>query len=263
MEGATMFKSEYPIFVHKNILKIEMLEKIRDYPRDFLDIFYQEYSDGVLEGCEVEVKEHFLLLHPGIILFHQRMYCSKEYQKIPYSATDCLMYLKIRFFDEEKEIEGVKYLSEIILSEEGINQRDEIELCRFHLEKKAKLRSEYQDFADFSTKYNTINRIYVPYAEKKMSTLWPYLLEYFAKKNMKKQKLQTEDVIFCMNILRDKKAVSRDLIITYIEKKTEKEVKDFDNYNLYLELLKILQEGSYEEKKKEQRVRKPYKIIVD
>ncbi len=157
------------------------------------------------------------------------------------------MYLKIRFFDEEKEIEGVKYLSEIILSEEGINQRDEIELCRFHLEKKAKLRSEYQDFADFSTKYNTINRIYVPYA----------------KKNMKKQKLQTEDVIFCMNILRDKKAVSRDLIITYIEKKTEKEVKDFDNYNLYLELLKILQEGSYEEKKKEQRVRKPYKIIVD
>lgn len=259
-----MFKNECPIFIHKNILKIDMLEKIRDYPKDLFDIFYQDYSDGILTGCELEVQNHSLLLHPGIILYHQRIYYSKEDEIIPYSASGREVYLKIRFFDKEKEIEKINYLSQIILSTEEANQKDEIELCRFYLQNGAELRSEYQSFEDFSTKYNTINRINVPYAGRKKSTVWSYLLEYFAKEIMKRKEPEPIDLVFSMNILHDANTVSRDMITAYIEKKTKKEAKDFSNYEIYLELLRLLKSSPYEERMEESKLkRKPYKIIVD
>ena len=52
-----MFKNIYPLFERKRLLKKEMLENIRDFPRDIFDIFFRNYSDGILTGCDIEVKE--------------------------------------------------------------------------------------------------------------------------------------------------------------------------------------------------------------
>ncbi len=35
-----MFKNVYPLFERKRLLKKEMLENIRDFPRDIVDIFF-------------------------------------------------------------------------------------------------------------------------------------------------------------------------------------------------------------------------------
>ena len=52
-----MFKNTYPLFERKKVLKKEMLENLRDYPRDVFHILYQDYSDGILVGCELKVQE--------------------------------------------------------------------------------------------------------------------------------------------------------------------------------------------------------------
>ena len=52
-----MFKNVYPLFERKRLLKKEMLENIRDFPRDIVDIFFFFFSDGILAGCDIKVKE--------------------------------------------------------------------------------------------------------------------------------------------------------------------------------------------------------------
>ena len=48
-----MFKNIYPLFERKRLLKKEMLENLRDYPRNIFQILYQSYSDGILSGCNI------------------------------------------------------------------------------------------------------------------------------------------------------------------------------------------------------------------
>ena len=62
-----MFKNIYPLFERKRLLKKEMLENIRDFPRDIFDIFFRNYSDGILTGCDIEVKESYLIVDAGIL----------------------------------------------------------------------------------------------------------------------------------------------------------------------------------------------------
>ena len=40
-----MFRNIYPIFESKKVLKKEMLENLRDYPRTLFDIQYRGYSE--------------------------------------------------------------------------------------------------------------------------------------------------------------------------------------------------------------------------
>ena len=40
-----MFKNIYPLFERKRLLKKEMLEILRDYPRDIFQILYQDYCN--------------------------------------------------------------------------------------------------------------------------------------------------------------------------------------------------------------------------
>ncbi len=47
-----------------------MLENIRDYPRDIVKIYFKNYENGILTGCEVTVKEdeRLLLVQPGALV---------------------------------------------------------------------------------------------------------------------------------------------------------------------------------------------------
>lgn len=46
-----MFRYEYPIFEHKNLLKKSMLDELRDYPLSLSRMYFSGYGDGILEGC--------------------------------------------------------------------------------------------------------------------------------------------------------------------------------------------------------------------
>ncbi len=62
-----MFYYEVPQFEKKRLLRTEMLEQIRDFPRDYLEILYAGYSDGVLRGCALRWTENRLVIGPGIL----------------------------------------------------------------------------------------------------------------------------------------------------------------------------------------------------
>ena len=74
-----MFRNVYPIFEAKKVLKKEMLENLRDYPRTLFDIQYQEYSDGILYGCRLETEDTVI---PHFIYF-QIHYTSVKFNKAP------------------------------------------------------------------------------------------------------------------------------------------------------------------------------------
>ena len=64
-----MFYYEVPQFEKKRLLRTEMLEQIRDFPRDYLEILYAGYSDGILHGCTPRWNEHKLVIEPGILRY--------------------------------------------------------------------------------------------------------------------------------------------------------------------------------------------------
>lgn len=239
-----MFINKYPIFVKKNILKIEMLENLRDFPRDLADVFYKDYSNGILSGCEIEVDESQLVIHPGIVIYDHKIYLMKRREKIPYSSRDCDVYLKIKFLDENKDIENVSCLSQIILDMEEPNQKDEMELCRFRLQQGSTLRSDYKDLEDYSTRYDTLNQIHIPYASKGESTLWPDILDCFVRETMESNALEPIDLIFCMSVLRDDRVVPRAMIVSYLENRTQRKIGQCSNYELYEELVRAQEEIS-------------------
>ena len=50
MGGDGMFQYDYPQFEKKRLLRVEMLDKLRDYPKNFIDLSFQGFGDGVVSG---------------------------------------------------------------------------------------------------------------------------------------------------------------------------------------------------------------------
>ena len=46
-----------------------MLENLRDFPRSLFGLQYQNYSDGILYGCDITGTETGMILLPGILCY--------------------------------------------------------------------------------------------------------------------------------------------------------------------------------------------------
>lgn len=90
-----------PKFEKGRILKTEMLENLRDYPRSFLDIRYQDFSDGIITGMNVTVGENTLTIGRGIVKHKDRLYLLEQEQEVPYAATGRLSVLKLLFWNKQ------------------------------------------------------------------------------------------------------------------------------------------------------------------
>ena len=172
-----MFKNIYPLFEAKRILRKEMLENIRDYPRDIFQILYQDYSDGILVGCKLKVEDNYLVICPGIMYYKQNPYILKEAYKVFYEATGKLQYLKVKFLEEITSVDKKEFLTQIYLDEIAPKKNCEIELGRFKLQKGARLRDNYVDFSDYNTEFDTLIKIYTPYASIGNSIVSPEILK--------------------------------------------------------------------------------------
>jgi hypothetical protein len=235
-----MFGNEYPVFTKKKLLKIKMLEQLRDFPKNFADITYKDYSDGILSGFELKVEGDKLMVMPGIVINAGSFYLMNEAVKLEYNATNSINYVKIRFFDVYKDEECIKYLSDLVIEGKEADEKTELELGRFRLQKGARLRTEYIDFDDFDTQYDTVNRINVNFAGVNESTLWREIVQYYAREIIKCKDADMYDIGFGMGVLRDSGIVSREFIEMYLDMRTGKSVKGFDNKELYHELAMLL-----------------------
>ncbi len=237
-----MFRNIYPIFESKKVLKKEMLENLRDYPRTLFDIQYRGYSDGILYGCGLESADTELTILPGVILYKGIPYFMEEPHVVPCEAQGTLTYIKVCFADKESGAGREEYRGQICLDGQEPDADRELELGRFKLQPGARLRTEYVDLGDYVTEYDTVNRIHVPYAAPGRRVVWPQILRCFAGEMMRRGLHDQWDCAFCMGCMQMRDAMPYEAIQSYINIRLEQE-QEYTNEQIYRALQRILREA--------------------
>ncbi|MGZ0042449.1 DNA and RNA helicase [Paenibacillus ottowii] len=229
-----------PKFEKGRILKTEMLENLRDYPRSFLDIRYQDYSDGIITGMNVTVGEHTLTVGRGIVKHNDKLYLLEQEHEVPYAATGRLSVLKIKFQKEQSTTDFQSYLGEIVIEEEQANQ-SELELGRYKLKEGALLRSDYVDFADLATEFNTFNLIEVPHAGTTGPTLSPFMFKMFARELISRGTSDPFDLAFTMLCL-NQGFIEREAVLHYLSSRSGASYRDYGSNKLHQVMARVLEE---------------------
>lgn len=256
-----MYKIELPLFKKGSILKKEMLENLKNFPRDFSEIYYKDYGNGIISGCDISIDSFDIIISRGIIKHNNKLYILDKDYKISYENISNEVMLKIIFLDERVDNSFSYFESKIELSSELSLAPNELELCRFKMKEGARLRENHIDFSDFSTEFNTLNIINTKYSSYGSHTLHPKIIKNFANFLLQKS-ADSEDYIFSMLCLNSN-IVQKEVILQYINKKLTLEEKDLSNNEIYKMLNKIyrnIKDGKKSEVIKRQR---PNVILVD
>ena len=235
-----MYKNNKPVFESGKILKIEMLENLRDFNRDYLDIKYKDYCDGIIKGCDIEVYDNYITINNGIIKYNNTLYLLKEKEEIAYINNNRYMMLKVRFLDHSKEDDFEVNYSDIFLDEDMELKKNEMEICRFKLREGAKLRNNHVDFYDYNTEFDTINILNTVYADNEIGTLPPVITYEFGKELLKLNVDTMWDINFAIACVNRKEPLPRIVIMSYIKNKINIEDKFYSNEEIYNFLVQIL-----------------------
>lgn len=238
--GEKLFYNTHPLFTHGRILKLEMLEQLRDFPKDVIDIMLSQYSDGIILGCDISVSDDYIIVSKGLIKQDGILYMLKEDTIVPYNYTNDTAILKVRFLGETKNSDFIRYGTEMFIDETLSIQSDEIELCRFKIKTGARLRVDYTDFEDMNTEYDTVNLINAPFSAKDKETLNPKILKAFAKEAFENNLTNPLDICFAMTCMQESGAIARDLIMSYVTSRLGVGVREYSNRELYEYLRNIL-----------------------
>lgn len=243
-----MFQNTYPVFEAKRLLKKEMLENLRDYPRNLFGLQYRNYSDGILTGCDINGTETGLTILPGILCHRGMPYILDKPYFISCKAEGKLVYVKVHFWDKTIGVSGEEFSSQIVVDEQEPDAEQELELARFKLQPGARLRSEYVDFYDYETEFDTVNRIHVPYAASEHSCISSQILKCFATSLLRFPIQNPWDQVFVMNCLQLKETMPYEAVRAYLNVRCGQE-REYTNMQIYSALKSILREnGSRDEK---------------
>lgn len=257
-----MQEIKYPFFKKDRILKIEMLENLRDFPRTVLDIYNDKLSDGIVQGLTPKVDKDIITFSKGIVKYKGNLYLLKEPTCISYEETEVEVIIKLNFYEEVQDNDYRTQYMEIEIDPYKEIETDQLELGRFKLKKGAYLRSEYQDLKDFVTEYNTINVTQVFYSGYGESTINPLILKYFTKEALATRVQNQMDITFCMLCLNNER-VERETICHYIAYKLEEEATSLTNAQLHKKLVHILENIKKENGKLKRVKATGQKIIID
>jgi hypothetical protein len=258
-----VFENQLPNFGKGRILKTEMLENLRDFPRKFWRIALQHYSNGIITGADLIVDENTITVKPGIIKYGEQIYLLENTYATPYYHTNREMAIKVIFLDTVVDSDFTSYRTKILIDELANRGPGELELGRFKLREGAQLRSDYTDFLDFTTEYNTINIVHTEYAGIHKSTLNPLVMQYFGQLLLKSTSENPYDVSFAMQCLNQER-VERDLITLYLVHRLGIPIKDYSNRDLYKYLTSIVHElESGIRYNMDAKQRRPGRIMVD
>ncbi len=241
-----MFQNVYPVFETKKLLKKEMLDNLRDFPRELFDLQYRGYSDGVLMGCELEGYEGGLRIMPGILFYQGIPYFLKKPFDVSVRAEGKQVYLKVRFLGKTIGTRQEEFLSQIYIDERIPDLNCELELGRFKLQVGARLRTEYVDFYDYVTEFDTMDRIHVPYAALGQHGIWPQLLKCFARELLHFPKNDSGDIAFCLSCLQLEKAMPYEAVKAYLNVRLRQD-REYTNQQVYSALKNILREAAGKE----------------
>ena len=238
-----MFQYVYPQFEKKRLLRVEMLDQLRDYPKNLFDLSLHGFGNGIVNGCGFTWDNGVLTISPGIIYHNEKLYMLTEPFVMDCKAEDRMRYLKVQFLTEAREMGRIVGNTRIVLEDKKADGTTELELCRFRLQNGARLRSSYESFSDYSTEYDTINLIYQPYAAAGGCTLNPKLVRQFARELIKCGVSDPLDAGFSMAALSNNGVVSVSCMEEYLSARHGEDFNGNGNGAIYRGLLDILKDN--------------------
>lgn len=232
----------YPAFERGRIMKKELLWALRDYSYSALELQYKDYADGIISGCKIRVEDNLLYIAPGIMKCQGFIFLFTEESQIEYAPTEYSISLKFRLIAREVLSDYVKYETEFVLDETLERRPNEIELCRFKLKEGARLRTDYKDFFDIQTEFDTVNLANATWAAVGENTLSKEITDYYAKKVMECAHADVKDIQFAYFLLQSKEAIRCEVLRDYIARKTGCESREngFDAEETFAKLEEIL-----------------------
>ena len=252
-----------PIFAGRRILKKESLWDIRDYTYAGWQLYYAEYTDGLLKGCDIRAEDGQLVIGKGMLKFHDFIYLMMEEERVDYQPKNRWQVLKAEFSEDETNLDYKAYRVRFFLDEEMELGENQIEMCRFYLREGSVLRDSYKNFADMSTEYDTVNLICATVAGIGEKTLHPLVVKQFGEELWNMEEKDQFDFGFCSLVWNTQGRVERKVIAAYLSNKMKKAVvaniMSYDNQMVYEKLENIVDNmGKFKKEKVNTRV-----IIVD
>ena len=233
-----MFQCKIPLFNPAPMRK-EILETMRDLALSEQAARYSGYSDGILAGCELFEQQMHIGVTGGLVKFAGRVYVLDKPASVPYRATDAWTVLKIQFGGEQLSRDFSIYEGRLILDANVNTLPNEIELGRFKLKQGSRLRTDYVDFSDLETQYDTVNPFNVPLAGLGEPTLLPVIMTYFAQEAYQYAQ-DPLDLTFVTGCLANSGVMSRAGIRHYLWRRFHLDGQMFDNRALYNYLTEAL-----------------------
>ena len=250
-------ENRYPLFAGGRILKKEALWDLRDYAYGGWQLYYADYTDGVIKGCNVRVEGMNLVIGKGILKYGDFIYFLQEEATVPYAAENREKILKVVFEKKPENPDYLAYTVQFFLDDNPERQENQMELCRFHLREGAVLRDTYKDFYDIGTEYDTINLLYATMSGKGHERLHPQILIHYAQELLKHSERNMEDGVFCYQIMQNVGEVEEEVLNVYltIKQREEKEKKEYSckSEGFFRKLVDILvcSDNSYNESQRQ------------
>lgn len=210
----------YPAFERGRIMKKELLWALRDYSYSALKLQYRDYPDGIISGCGIHAEGNVLWIMPGVIKCQDFIFLLTDEEKISYASAGKYVSLKFRLLGTEVLPDYTRYRTEFMLDEEILRKPNEVEICRFQLKKGAELRTDYKDFYDIQTEYDTVNLADATWSAQGGNTLSKTVMDYFARKVLECGKADVGDIQFSYMVLQSREAVRYEILTDYITRKT-------------------------------------------
>lgn len=252
-----------PVFAGRRILKKESLWDIRDYTYAGWQLYYAEYTDGLLKGCDIRAEDGQLVIGKGMLKFHDFIYLMMEEERVDYQPKNRWQVLKAEFSEDETNLDYKAYRVRFFLDEEMELGENQIEMCRFYLREGSVLRDSYKNFADMSTEYDTVNLICATVAGIGEKTLHPLVVKQFGEELWNMEEKDQFDFGFCSLVWNTQGRVERKVIAAYLSNKMKKAVvaniMSYDSQMVYEKLENIVDNmGKFKREKVNSKV-----IIVD
>ena len=259
-----MLENKYPLFKKNEILEKEMLDLLRDNPMEIVNLLYQDFSDGILNGFNfiIDSERKVLIMEPGILKYNGKIFWEKDSTEIPFPLQEEHYVVKYRLKCYSEEKKYYKRNGEIITETGNSAGENELELLRFIMREGAELRDNYETFEDLTREYNTIQVVDRKYSSRhKAGTLDPIITKFWGIEALERENLSPEDFIFATACVNN--TVEREIISSYINRKKRIETREYTNRELYDGLSDILMNMGPRRSIGVKQVYRPEKIVVD
>lgn len=237
-----MIQNIYPLFERGRIMKKELMLAIRNYSFEYVAARYQEFSDGVIFGCSLKVHPDGIEIGIGGIKYGGFIYLVSEPMRVAYAPTDRMTALKVRFYPAEQDADSIRHAGELVLEESLECEENELELCRFRLQRGSRLRDDYKSMEDIETGFDTLNLANSSHAAVGGMTLSPAITERFAQEALTYRLENPWDITFCAQCMTSGLAVPRALIQAYVTAKLGLDKQELDNRALFDKLVLALRQ---------------------